>query len=106
MGWEAERRSRAGMGDEVGRTMTFCKLSRAATHTPWLGLCVPQRASRATIASFRHQTTRYEVSVENHAGVCRGIARLELDGQVLPHDLTQIALMDDGATHHVRVILG
>jgi hypothetical protein len=31
---------------------------------------------------------------------------LELDGQVLPHGLTQIALVDDGATHHVRVILG
>jgi cyclic beta-1,2-glucan glucanotransferase len=67
--------------------------------------CVP-RAWRDFEIAFRHQTTQYEVSVENHAGVCRGIARLELDGQVLPHDLTQIALVDDGATHHVRVILG
>jgi hypothetical protein len=31
---------------------------------------------------------------------------LELDDQVLPDGLPQIALVDDGATHHIRVILG
>jgi hypothetical protein len=46
------------------------------------------------------------VSVDNHAGVCRGIARLELDDQALPHGSTHITLMDDGANHHVRVALG
>jgi cyclic beta-1,2-glucan synthetase len=88
---------RAGLESILGFTVERATLR--------LDPCVP-RAWRDFEIAFRHQTTRYEVSVENHAGVCRGIARLELDGQVLPHGLTQIALVDDGATHHVRVILG
>ena len=42
--------------------------------------CVSQ-AWRDFEIVFRHHTARYEVSVDNHAGVCRGIARLELDGR-------------------------
>jgi cyclic beta-1,2-glucan synthetase len=67
--------------------------------------CVP-RAWRDFEIIFRHKTSRYEVFVENHAGVCGGIARLELDTQTLPHGSTHITLVDDGAIHHVRVILG
>ena len=67
--------------------------------------CVP-RAWRDFEIVFCHHTTQYEVFVENHAGVCRGIARLELDDQALPHGSTHITLVDDGAIHHVRVILG
>ena len=67
--------------------------------------CVP-RAWRDFEIVFRHRTSRYEGSVKNHARVCRGIARLELDGQALLHGSTDIMLVDDGATHHVRVILG
>ena len=67
--------------------------------------CVP-KAWRDFEIVFRHNKTRYEVSVENHAGVCRGIARLELDDQALPHGSTHITLVDDGKTHHVRVTLG
>jgi cyclic beta-1,2-glucan synthetase len=67
--------------------------------------CVP-RAWRDFEIIFRHKTSRYEVFVENHAGVCGGIARLELDNQTLPHGSTHIALVDDGAIHRVRVILG
>jgi hypothetical protein len=55
---------------------------------------------------FHYRTTRYEVLVDNHAGVCRGIARIGLDEQTLPHGSTHIPLMDDGETHHIRVILG
>jgi cyclic beta-1,2-glucan synthetase len=67
--------------------------------------CVP-RTWRDFEIAFRHHTTRYEVSVKNHAGVCRGIARLELDDQALPHGSTTIPLVDDGAIHHVCVTLG
>ena len=67
--------------------------------------CGP-RAWRDFEIVFLHRTARYVVSVDNHAGVCRGIARLELDDQVLPHGSTHITLMDDGANHHVRVVLG
>ena len=55
---------------------------------------------------FRYRTARYKVSVDNHAGVCRGIARVELDEKALPHGSTQITLVDDGAAHHVCVTLG
>jgi cyclic beta-1,2-glucan synthetase len=55
---------------------------------------------------FRHHQTRYEVLVENPRGGCRGIARLELDKQTLPHGSSTITLVDDGVTHHLRVVLG
>jgi len=67
--------------------------------------CVPC-AWRDFEVAFYYCMTRYEVFVENHAGVCRGIARLELDDQVLAHGSTRITLVDDGKTHHVRITLG
>jgi cyclic beta-1,2-glucan synthetase len=67
--------------------------------------CVP-RAWRSFDIVFRHRTARYEISVDNQAGVCRGIVRLELDDQVLPDGTAHITLVDDGKTHRVHVILG
>jgi cyclic beta-1,2-glucan synthetase len=88
---------RAGLESVLGFTVEGTTLR--------LDPCVP-RAWRDFEISFRHHTTRYEVFVENHSGVCRGIASLELDGQALAHGSTGITLVDDGATHHVRLILG
>ena len=67
--------------------------------------CVPRAWPKFDIA-FRHRTCLYEISVTNEAGVCRGITRLELDDQVLPAGTAHVTLVDDGATHRVRVILG
>jgi len=67
--------------------------------------CVPKSWHSFDIV-FIHRTSRYEISVENPAAVCRGIAGLELDQQVLPGASTAITLVDDGATHRLRVILG
>jgi len=67
--------------------------------------CVP-RAWKDFEIAFRHRTARYEISVDNQAGVCRGIARLELDDQVLPDGTAAITLVDDGKIHRVRAILG
>jgi len=67
--------------------------------------CVP-RAWRDFEIAFRHCKTRYEILVENHAGVCRGVGRLELDDQVLPQGSKHVVLVDDGAIHRVRVTLG
>ena len=88
---------RAGLESILGFTVEGVTLR--------LDPCVP-RAWRDFEIVFRHKTTRYEVSIDNHAGVCRGIVRLELDDHVLPHGSTHITLVDDGETHHVRVILG
>jgi cyclic beta-1,2-glucan synthetase len=67
--------------------------------------CVPKTWRDFEIA-FHYYKTRYEVSVDNHAGVSRGVARLELDDQTMPHGSTDITLVDDGAIHRLRVILG
>ena len=67
--------------------------------------CIPRTWPGFGIA-FRYNSARYEIQVENPGGVCRGIVRAELDGVALPGDQARIPLADDGATHHVRVVLG
>jgi cyclic beta-1,2-glucan synthetase len=44
--------------------------------------------------------------VENPKGVSRGVASASLDGKALTEGLTRVALVDDGAVHKVRVVLG
>ena len=67
--------------------------------------CVP-RTWRGFEIFFRYRSARYEIAVENPNSVCRGVARVELDGKVLADNHAQIHLADDGATHRLRVILG
>ena len=59
--------------------------------------------------SYQHRgkqhVSRYEITVENPGKVCRGVTRVELDGQTLAID-DAIALVDDGQTHQLRVVLG
>jgi cyclic beta-1,2-glucan synthetase len=54
--------------------------------------------------SWRLGRTRYEISVANPERRCRGIAAARLDGA--PVDPRAIALVDDGRTHELRVVLG
>jgi cyclic beta-1,2-glucan synthetase len=67
--------------------------------------CVP-RAWRSFEIAFRYHGARYEIVVQNPAGVSRGVASMELDGTRLPSGSTTVALTDDGATHRIRVVLG
>jgi cyclic beta-1,2-glucan synthetase len=72
--------------------------------------CVPTAWPGYEIV-FRHrgaenQVTRYEIAVENPAGVSRGVQRAELDGSEIPHDPARIPLVDDGGVHRVRILLG
>ena len=59
--------------------------------------------------SYQHRgkqhMSRYEISVENPDKVCRGMTRIELDGQTLAIG-DGVALADDGQTHRLRVVLG
>lgn len=55
--------------------------------------------------TYQHQTTRYEISVENPHHVRNGIVILELDG-VPQQDHRAIKLIDDGKIHQVRIELG
>ena len=68
--------------------------------------CIPRAWPGFEIA-FRHRSARYEIAVENPHGVCRGLVSLTLDGKMLAHDGNPLVpLVDDGATHHVNVVLG
>jgi cyclic beta-1,2-glucan synthetase len=65
--------------------------------------CIPASWPEYAI-SWRFGRSRYEISVTNPEGRCRGIEAAELDGVAV--DPRAIALIDDGRTHEVRVVLG
>ena len=67
--------------------------------------CIP-RAWRDYRIDFRYQSARYRIVVENPQGVSRGVASVELDGLALADGSATISLVDDGATHSVRILLG
>ena len=46
------------------------------------------------------------ILIENPDGVSHGVVHAELDGETLTGEPVVIPLVDDGATHHVRVRLG
>jgi cyclic beta-1,2-glucan synthetase len=49
-------------------------------------------------------TSHYKISVENPAGVCRGVQQVWLDGNPMPGNL--VALVKDEKTHELRVVMG
>jgi cyclic beta-1,2-glucan glucanotransferase len=70
-----------------------------------LAPCIPQQWPKAEIV-FKYCSARYVILIENPDGVSRGVVHAELDGETLAAEPVVIALVDDGATHHVRVRLG
>ena len=54
--------------------------------------------------TLRFGGTRYEITVENPQSRSRGVAHVELDGVRVDGD--RVACIDDGTTHHVRVMMG
>jgi cyclic beta-1,2-glucan synthetase len=65
--------------------------------------CIPAAWPEYSI-TWRYGSTRYEIFVANPDHRCRGIAQAELDGEAV--DPAIIPLVDNGATHLVRVVLG
>jgi cyclic beta-1,2-glucan synthetase len=65
--------------------------------------CIPAAWPEYGI-TWRFGGTRYEISVTNPERRCRGIHSARLDGVAV--DARAIALVDDGGTHDVRVVLG
>jgi cellobiose phosphorylase len=49
--------------------------------------------------------SRYEIAVENPDKVCRGVTKVELDGQIQAIEVA-IKLLDDGQTHRLHITLG
>ena len=68
--------------------------------------CIPRGWSGFEI-SFRYRSARYDISVENPLGVCRGILATKLDGDILKgNQKLFVPLVDDRATHRVQIVLG
>jgi cyclic beta-1,2-glucan synthetase len=65
--------------------------------------CIPSAWPEYSI-DWRYGRTTYAISVTNPERRCRGIAEAELDG--VPVDPAAIPLVDDGAAHRVRAVLG
>ena len=66
--------------------------------------CVPRNWPGYSI-DFRYHSATYKIRVENPSGVARGVAITELDGKLLA-GAANIPLVDDGAIHNIRVVLG
>ena len=79
-----------------------CRLHGA---TLVLDPCLPRTWPSASVM-LRYRSSRYEISIQNPRGVCRGIADLQLDGQPIHDAQGRVPLVNDGATHHVQVVLG
>jgi cyclic beta-1,2-glucan glucanotransferase len=89
---------RAGLESILGFQLTGARLR--------IDPSIP-RGWREFEISYKHGrrgATRYHIKVENPHGVCRGVAKLEIDGKV--QQSSEIVLVDDAQSHDVRVILG
>jgi cyclic beta-1,2-glucan synthetase len=69
-----------------------------------IDLCIPRNWPFYSI-SFRYHSAIYKIEVENPRGVTRGVTLTELNGKAQPGSVN-IPLADDGATHHIRIVLG
>jgi cyclic beta-1,2-glucan synthetase len=68
--------------------------------------CIPRAWPKFEI-SFQYRSAHYEISVENPLSVSRGVMATKLDGKMLAgDDRTLIPLLDDGAQHNIRIVLG
>ena len=54
----------------------------------------------------RRQSARYDIVVDNPAGVSRGVQFAEIDGVEITERPLRLRMVDDGAVHRVRVTLG
>jgi cyclic beta-1,2-glucan synthetase len=86
---------RVGMENILGIT-----LRRGALH---IDPCIPRAWPRYEV-TFKPARTTYRIVVENPRGVSRGVQRLEVDG--IDSTGKDIPILNDGAEHSVRVVLG
>ena len=71
--------------------------------------CIPADWPGFT-ATLQYRSARYEITVENPSGACRGITELELDGAVSsdadPGTRASVPLKDDHQSHKIRAVMG
>ncbi len=91
----------AGWAYRMGLESLLGFVRRGASFS--LDPCIPS-VWKAFSLTWRHEDTRYEISVENPAGCCRGVLTAWLDDQ--PVDPAAIPVLRDGRSHFVRAVLG
>ena len=67
--------------------------------------CIPKGWATFEM-TVRRQSARYEITVDNPAGVSRGVRFAELDGVEIVERPLRVRIVDDGAVHRVLVKLG
>jgi cyclic beta-1,2-glucan synthetase len=67
--------------------------------------CIPKDWPAFGI-TLRYRSSRYDIDVENPSGVSYGIGLAELDGVAWQANQAVIPLVDDGAVHKLRIVLG
>ena len=66
----------------------------------------PAKLAAASRSCSPARSARYEIAVENPAGVSRGVARAELDGVPLAGNEVRVPLADDARVHRLEIWLG
>jgi len=66
--------------------------------------CIPRNWPAYSV-EFKYHSAVYKIKVENPSGVSRGVALTELDGKLQARPMN-IPLVDDGAIHRIRIVLG
>ena len=88
---------RAGVESILG-----LKIRGAVLH---LDPCIPKNWPQFEM-TIRRRSARYEITVDNSAGVNRGVCFAEVDGLEITERPLQVQVVDDGAVHRVRIRLG
>ncbi len=65
--------------------------------------CIPAKWQEYSI-QYQYMDTGYTITVRNPEGVCKGVREMYLDGQLVAGNV--IPLVNDGAMHEAKVILG
>ena len=66
--------------------------------------CIPRNWPGYTMR-FRYHSATYQIRVDNPSSVARGVVMTEAEGR-RSVGVVNIPLVDDGAVHHVRILLG
>ncbi|WHZ18393.1 MAG: Cyclic beta-1,2-glucan synthase [Rhodanobacteraceae bacterium] len=66
--------------------------------------CIPH-GWKGFALRYRRGNSTWRIELANPDRICRGLATIEVDGVTLRDSRAGIALIDDGADHHVRVIM-
>ncbi len=67
--------------------------------------CIPKSWGKVEM-TVRRGASRYEIVVDNPAGVNRGVSFAEMDGVEIAGRPLRAPIVDDGAVHRVRIRLG